>query len=55
MWKRILKRLGRSSIGVLVGGLTVIATQSPYAWAMVPIVAALGKWARERGIKEVPF
>ena len=55
MWKRILKRTGRVALSVGLAGIVQYATNSPYALALAPVLSALGKWARDRGLNGVPL
>ncbi len=55
MWKSAAKRFGRVALSVCIAGVVQYASNSPYAMALAPVLSALGKWARDRGLQYVPI
>jgi hypothetical protein len=54
MLSPVLARIGRSALGLALGVAASYASGSQYALVLVPLVAALGKWARLHGVNYVP-
>jgi len=46
--KAAAKRIGRGVVAVVVEEITRVATGSPYAIAIIPILSGLGKWLRAK-------
>lgn len=52
----VAKRIGRSIFAVLIGAGIELATGSPYALVIIPVLQGIGKWLREeKELKLIPF
>lgn len=54
MFKNIAKRFGRVAVSTLLAGAAQYASGSKYALILAPVLSAVGKWAREKGMSNVP-